>query len=138
MPRVEEVTARAKEVADLKQAVRLAKEEKSVDPRALGHVGSMYLTGKPRVVMKTVAPVGVIGPFLYHLHPASSMTKSPLITRKAASGSSYDKAYDGTEGYDEAWDEFCEGFRNRRSVLSPELMNRLTGVTAGGSIAEDA
>ena len=92
----------------------------------------MYLTGKPRVVMKTVAPVGVIGPFLYHLHPASSMTKSPLITRKAASGSGYDKAYHGAEGYDKAWDEFCEGFRNRRAALSPELMNRLARVTASG------
>ena len=119
MPRVEEVTACAKEVADLKEAVKTAKQDGNIDPRDLGHVGSMYLTGRPRVTMKTVAPVGVIGPFLYHLHPASSMTKSPLISCKSALGSSYDKAYVGAEGYDESWDEFFEGFRNRRAALSP-------------------
>ena len=138
VPRVEEVTACTKEVEDLKEAVNTAREDGNVDPRALGHVGSMYLTGRPRVAMKTVAPIGVIGLFLYHLHPASSMTKSLLITRKSASGSGYDKAYNRAEGYNEAWDEFCEGFRNRRAALSPELMNKLAGVTASGSIAEEA
>ena len=138
MPRVEEVTACAKEVEELKQAVTQAKEDRAIDPRALGHVGSMYLTGRARVPLKTIAPIGVIGPFLYHLHPASSMTKSPLITRKSATGSGYDKAYDGAQGYDEAWDEFCEGFCNRRAALSPELVNKLAGVTASSTIAEDA
>ena len=138
MPRVEEVTACAMEVGELKQSVTAAKETNSIDPRALGHVGSMYLTVRARVPMNTITPIGVIGPFLYHLHPASSMTRSPLITRKSATGSGYDKAYDGAEGYDEAWNEFCEGFRNRRAALSPELMNKLAGVTASGSIAEEA
>ena len=138
MPRVEELTACTKEVEDLKLAVTEAKNAHDIDPRALGHIGSMYLTGRPRVPLKSIAPIGVISPFLYHLHLASSMTKSPLITRKSTSGSGYNKAYDGAEGYDEAWDEFCEGFRNRRAALSPELMNKLAGVTASSSIAEEA
>jgi hypothetical protein len=79
----------------------------TVDDRIYYHVGAAYLTNKERKTIEGSMPLGIIGFFLFHLHTAHTLTRSPLIT-----GNQPGKLkYVNQEGYDDAFDSLCLGLR---------------------------
>jgi hypothetical protein len=104
MPRLLQIV---KDVKALVQQAETSRTSGAVDQRIYYHVGASYLTNGQRKVMEGSMPLGIIGSFLYHLHTAHTLTRSPLIT-----GNQPGKLkYVNQEGYDEAYDSLCLGMR---------------------------
>ena len=88
--------------------VKTAKQTRTVDPRMKNHEGRMYLTGKPdkHRIMDLLVPLGVIGSFLFHKCPSSTMTASPLISVRNGNNR-MEARYQNHHGFSAEFDELC-------------------------------
>ena len=79
--RILDCAATCQELLDDVTSSKLAKR---VDPRVKNHEGRIYLTWKSEktVIMDMVVPLGLVGSFLFHKCPTSTLTASPLISVK--------------------------------------------------------
>ena len=77
-PSIDQVLDCAAEYQRFMDDVKDARQARTVDPRMKNHEGRVYLTGKAEkhCIMDMMVPLGVIGSFLFHKCPNSTMTAS--------------------------------------------------------------
>ena len=108
--------------------VNSAKLENRVDPRVKNHEGHIYLTGKSEKtqIMDMIPPLGLIGSFLYHKCPTSTMTASPLISVKNRNNRMEAK-YMNHHGFSAEFEELCRSNKYKTLEITKEIQN-LVGV----------
>ena len=74
----------------------------------MNHEGRFYLTGKTdkHRIMDLVVPLGLVGSFLYHKCPTSTMTASPLISVKNRNNR-MEARYQNHHNFNAEFDELC-------------------------------
>ena len=132
-----EMLACTDEVADFKKKVRAAQDKKAVDPRLGYHMGSAFLTGLPRQMFVTPAPIRTVGLFLFNLRGGCTLAQSPLITRPSASGRTREREYMGKVGYEEDWENLCAGLRGQKATITESIAKALSGVNTAGVMSRE-
>ena len=115
-----------------------ARASRTVDPRLQYHMGAVFLTGAPRKVFVSPAPIRTIGSFLFNLRGGSTLAQSPLITRPSATGRSREREYMGKHGYDEEWETLCAGLRGQKATVTEAVSRALSGVNTAGVMSKEA
>ena len=102
--------------------VKTAKQTRTVDPRMKNHEGRMYLTGKPdkHRIMDLLVPLGVIGSFLFHKCPSSTMTASPLISVRNGNNR-MEARYQNHHGFSAEFDELCRVTKDKVLEVTKEV-----------------
>ena len=102
--------------------VKTAKETRSVDPRMKNHEGRVFLTGRANKhrIMDLMVPLGVIGSFLYHKCPSSTMTASPLISVKNRNNR-MEVRYQNHHGFLAEFDELCRTTKDKALEITKEV-----------------
>ena len=108
--------------------VNSSKLENRVDPRVKNHEGHIYLTGKSEKtqIMDMIPPLGLIGSFLHHKCPTSTMTASPLISVKNRNNRMEAK-YMNHHGFSAEFEELCRSTKDKTLEIIKEIQN-LVGV----------
>jgi hypothetical protein len=80
------------------------------DPRASYYIGADYLLGRPGARTPLTLPdvLGLVGPVLFFLHPRSTVTKSPHISRPG--GGALAPTYKSSPTYDKMWNASIQAF----------------------------
>jgi hypothetical protein len=104
------------------------------DPRAAYHIGADYLLGRAgaRETLNLADALGLVGPVLFFLHPRSTITKSPHISRPGAGANA--PAYESSPTYDEMWNASVMAFSVSQSEVSADDMMALYGAHRGGRV----
>ena len=128
-PDVDQVLDCASAYQQFLNDVSLAKATKSVDPRMRNHEGRMYLTGRgdKHRIMDLTVPLGVVGSFLFHKCPNSTMTASPLISVRNRNNRMEAK-YQNHHGYSAEFDELCRVTKDKVLEVTKEVKD-LIGVS---------
>lgn len=102
--------------------VKTARQTRTVDPRMKNHEGRMYLTGKPEKhrIMDMTVPLGVIGSFLFHKCPSSTMTASPLISVRNRNNR-MEARYQNHHGFSAKFDELCRVTKDKVLEVTKEV-----------------
>ena len=124
----------AQGVQALIERTATAFEERRPDKRLRYHVGSVFLTGEGQLSLMASPPIAAVGSFLFNLAPGSTLTKSPLISKKE--GSSLTKVYLNKEGYDDAWEAVCAGSRAHKTVFNDNVKRALGVVSTKAMITD--
>ena len=128
-PEIDQVLDCASAYQQFMNDVTLAKATKSADPRMRNHEGRMYLTGRgdKHRIMDLTIPLGVIGSFLFHKCPNSTMTASPLISVRNRNNRMEAK-YQNLHGYSAEFDELCRVTKDKVLEVTKEVKD-LIGVS---------
>ena len=102
--------------------LRTAKQTRTVDPRMWNQEGRMYLTGKPdkHRIMDLLVPLGVIGSFLFHKCPSSTMTASPLISARNRNNR-MEARYQNHHGFSAEFDELYRVTKDKVLEVTKEV-----------------
>ena len=121
-PQIDQVLDCASAYQQFMDDVTLAKATKTVDPRMRNHEGRMYLTGRgdKHRIMDLTVPLGVIGSFLFHKCPNSTMTASPLISVRNRNNRMEAK-YQNLHGYSAEFDELCRVTKDKVLEVTKEV-----------------
>ena len=128
-PQIDQVLDCAAAYQQFMDDVKLAKIAKTVDPRMRNHEGRVYLTGKAdkHRIMDMTVPLGVIGSFLFHKCPNSTMTASPLISVRNRNNRMEAK-YQNHHGFSAEFDELCRVTKDKVLEVTKEV-KELIGVS---------
>ena len=109
--------------------VKVARQTRTVDPRMKNHEGRVYLTGKSEKhrIMDMMVPLGVIGSFLYHKCPNSTMTASPLISVRNRNNR-MEARYMNHHGFSAEFDKLCRVTKDKVLEVTKEVKD-LIGVS---------
>ena len=112
----------AHEYQRLLNDVKTAKETRSVDPRMKNHEGRIYLTGKSdkHRIMDLLMPLGVIGSFLFHKCPSSTMPASPLISVRNKNNR-MEARYQNHHSFSAEFDELCRVTKDKVLEVTKEV-----------------
>jgi hypothetical protein len=88
------------------------------DPRVAYHIGADYLLGRPgaRETLNLPDALGLVRLVLFFLHPRSTVTKSPTISRPGAGALA--PTYESSPTYDEMWNASVMAFAASQSEVS--------------------
>ena len=117
--------------------VKRCREQKLVDPRCKNHEGGNYLTGgKPKTAIAfTLAPLGVIGSFLFWKFPNSTLTASPLISTPQPNKVRLPR-YMNYPDFDAVFDDACKSARDTKMKMTAAVGEFIGRSTAGVSCSE--
>ena len=120
----------AKHLSEVKEC----RDAKKVDPRCKNHEGGNYLTGgkKKTIIASTVAPLGVVGSFLFWKQPNSTLTASPLISTPSALKVKVAR-YTNYPDFNAVFDDACKTARDTKMRLSSAVGDFIGKSTAGVS-----
>ena len=120
-PSIDQVLDCASEYQRFMNDVKVARQTRTVDPRMSNHEGRVYLTGKAEKhrIMDMVVPLGVIGSFLFHKCPSSTMTASPLISVR--NRNRMEARYMNHHGFSAEFDELCRVTKDKVLEVTKEV-----------------
>ena len=121
-PQFDQVLNCAYEYQRFHNDMKTAKQTRSVDPRMRNHEGRIYLTGKPdkHRIMDLLVLLGVIGSFLFHKCPSSTMTASPLISVRNRNNR-MEARYQNHHGFSAEFDELCRVTKDKVLEVTKEV-----------------
>lgn len=128
-PAIDQVLDCAAEHQRFMDDVKISRQAKTVDPRMKKHEGRVYLTGKAEKhrIADMMVPLGVIGSFLFHKCPNSTMTASPLISVRNRNNRMEAK-YQNHYGFSAEFDELCRVTKDKVLEVTKEVKD-LIGVS---------
>ena len=123
-PQFDQVLDCASEYQRFLNDMKTAKQTRSVDPRMKNHEGRMYLTGRPEKhrIMDMLMQLGIIGSFLFHKCPSSTMTASPLIFVRNRNNRMEARNMNH-HGFSAEFDELCKVTRDKVLEVTKEVKN---------------
>lgn len=134
-PQFDQVLDCASEYQWFLNDVKVAKQTKLVDPRMRNHEGRMYLTGKPEKhrIMDMVVPLGIVGSFLFHKCPSSTMTASPLISVRNRNNR-MEARYMNHHGFSAEFDELCRVTKDKVLEVTKEVKDLIGASDSAGHL----
>ena len=128
-PSIDQVLDCASEYQRFMDDVKVARQTRTVDPRMRNHEGRVYLTGKSEKhrIMDMMVPLGVIGSFLFHKCPSSTMTASPLISVRNRNNR-MEARYMNHHGFSAEFDKLCRVTKDKVLEVTKEVKD-LIGVS---------
>ena len=121
-PSIDSVLDCAAEYQKFMDDVKVCREIRAVDPCMKNHEGRVYLTGKSdkHRIMNMTVPLGVIGSFLFHKCPSSTMTASPLITVRNRNNR-LEPRYQNHHSFSAEFDELCRVTKDKVLEVTKEV-----------------
>ena len=116
------------------EEVKHCRDKKLVDPRCKDHEGGNYLTGgkTKTLIASTVAPLGVVGSFLFWKQPNSTLTASPLISTPSALKVKVAR-YTNYPDFNAIFDDACKTARDTKMKMTSAVGDFIGKSNAGVS-----